>query len=59
MNKLWDSRNSRFCLKDVADQAEYERMLKRFDENEQRSLKQSLLFDGQRLTPRKIADREK
>ena len=44
MEDLWKLRDMGYRLKDVADQAEYDRMLKRFREEEERDNRNNLLF---------------
>jgi hypothetical protein len=44
MEDLWKLRDMSYRLKDVADIAEYDRMLKRFREQEERDNRDRLLY---------------
>jgi hypothetical protein len=44
MEDLWKLRDMSYRLNDVADKAEYDRMLKRFREQEERDNRDKLLY---------------
>jgi len=57
MEDLWKLRDMNYRLTDVADRAEYDRMLKRFREQEERDNRNNLLYSqtpfGRRPDPSK------
>ncbi len=55
MEDLWKLRDMNYRLNDVADRAEYDRMLKRFRDEEERANRDNLLF-GQAPFARQPSD---
>jgi len=55
MEDLWKLRDMNYRLNDVADRAEYDRMLKRFRDEEERANRDNLLF-GQAPFARRPSD---
>jgi hypothetical protein len=58
MEDLWKLREMSYRLNDVADRAEYDRMLKRFRDEEESANRNNLLY-GQSPFARPIGDRTK
>lgn len=58
MEDLWKLRDMSYRLNDVADKAEYDRLLKRFREEEERANRNNLLY-GQVPFRRTSGDQEK
>ena len=59
MEDLWKLREMGFRLGELADQAEYDRLVKRFHEEEQKVNLKNLLFGEEHLSPAKNPQKQK
>jgi hypothetical protein len=53
MEDLWQMQSIRYQVADWADRAEYAKLLRRFQQEEEQSHRQQLLFAGEQLTTQK------
>lgn len=53
MEDLWQMQSIRYQVADWADRAEYAKLLRRFQQEEEQSNRNQLLFAGEQLTNQK------